>query len=363
MNNPYRVVVWGTGNIGKATVKLAAGREDVEIVGAWVHSESKEGRDLGTIVGISPLGVTATLDREAVLALAPDCILYTPMWAGDFSQSDADIVSFLERGINVVTPLPYQNLNVRGQDVVERFQRAGEAGSATLYGAGINPGFFPERLAVMLTGLCGDVDDILIEEFYLMGGEPPEAFQPFGLGVAPPAEDAGKSPVASVMELLEQQFIYYIGDVLGTPVIDVEYSADWFVAPKDLPIASTVVAEGTVAYVNHRWSGRTKNGPTIRFQNHWFLSSEMVPDSFGEVPCEDYYRITVEGRPSVRVGLELKASARENARFFAGDDSEPVYYATAGTMLQAIPGVIAHPPGVQSIAAPSNAHWRADLRD
>ncbi len=40
----------------------------------------KVGRDVGELVGIEPLGVAATNDVDALLALKPDCVVYNPMW-------------------------------------------------------------------------------------------------------------------------------------------------------------------------------------------------------------------------------------------------------------------------------------------
>ena len=36
--------------------------------------------DVGELVGIEPLGVKATNDVDALLALKPDCVIYNPMW-------------------------------------------------------------------------------------------------------------------------------------------------------------------------------------------------------------------------------------------------------------------------------------------
>ena len=40
----------------------------------------KVGRDVGELCGIDPLGVTATDDVDALLALQPDCVVYNPKW-------------------------------------------------------------------------------------------------------------------------------------------------------------------------------------------------------------------------------------------------------------------------------------------
>ena len=71
-----RVVVWSTGGIGSIAVRAVAENPSTELVGVWVHSADKVGRDVGEIVGIGPIGVTATNDADELIALHPDCVVY-----------------------------------------------------------------------------------------------------------------------------------------------------------------------------------------------------------------------------------------------------------------------------------------------
>ena len=64
----YKVVVWATGRVGKLAIRTIADRPNLDLVGVWVHSESKEGQDAGALAGIDPLGVISTRDQEAILA-------------------------------------------------------------------------------------------------------------------------------------------------------------------------------------------------------------------------------------------------------------------------------------------------------
>ena len=68
---PHRVVQWTTGNVGKSSVKAIAANPTLELVGCYAWSPDKVGRDVGELCGIEPLGVTATDDVDALLALKP----------------------------------------------------------------------------------------------------------------------------------------------------------------------------------------------------------------------------------------------------------------------------------------------------
>src|SRR3954468_2957018 len=73
---PLRIVVWSTGGIGSIAIKAIRGRPDLELVGVWIHSADKVGRDVGELSGGSPLGLAATSDAEELIALPPDCVVY-----------------------------------------------------------------------------------------------------------------------------------------------------------------------------------------------------------------------------------------------------------------------------------------------
>ena len=96
----YRVVQWATGGVGRAAIEGVLAHPDLELAGCWVHSASKDGVDVGTLLGGEPIGVAATSDVDAALAIDADCAVYAPLMA------DPGVVTrILESGTNVVTPL------------------------------------------------------------------------------------------------------------------------------------------------------------------------------------------------------------------------------------------------------------------
>src|SRR5476651_2420041 len=93
-----RVVQFATGNVGSEMVRRIVEHPDLELVGLYCYSPEKVGRDAGEIVGIAPLGVTATHDIAEVLRARPDVVNFNGVWP------DVDLFcTLLEAGINVVT--------------------------------------------------------------------------------------------------------------------------------------------------------------------------------------------------------------------------------------------------------------------
>ena len=54
----YRVIQWGTGNVGTHALRAIIERDDLELVGLRVYSPDKVGKDAGELVG-------AVSDRRA----------------------------------------------------------------------------------------------------------------------------------------------------------------------------------------------------------------------------------------------------------------------------------------------------------
>ena len=99
----YRVVHWGTGNAGALALRGIISHPDLELVGLLAHSVDKIGRDAGELSGGEPVGVTATNDLDAVLALGADCLCYMGDGLAFPEASVEAMCRFLAAGTNVVT--------------------------------------------------------------------------------------------------------------------------------------------------------------------------------------------------------------------------------------------------------------------
>ena len=112
------LVVWSTGGVGSIAIDAIRRRPDLELVGVWVHSPDKVGKDAGELAGGEPMGVAATNDADALIALAPDCVVYAasgperdggrrarlPAAAGGRHQRRVDVVD--EPGVPAVVLRP-----------------------------------------------------------------------------------------------------------------------------------------------------------------------------------------------------------------------------------------------------------------
>ena len=94
-SKPLRVAVWSTGGIGSIAIGAIHRRADLEFVGVWVHSPDKVGRDAGELANGQAIGVTATNDVDALIALKPDCVVYAASGPDRDAASVPDYVRLL----------------------------------------------------------------------------------------------------------------------------------------------------------------------------------------------------------------------------------------------------------------------------
>lgn len=73
---------------------------DLQLVGCWVHSPAKNGRDAGELAGIGPIGVAATSSVEEILDADADAVIYAPL-----PPDSQQVAAILRSGKNVITPV------------------------------------------------------------------------------------------------------------------------------------------------------------------------------------------------------------------------------------------------------------------
>jgi 4-hydroxy-tetrahydrodipicolinate reductase len=185
----YRVVQWATGNVGARALRRAIEHPDLDLVGVWVHSADKVGRDAGELAGIAPIGIAATNRMQDVLALKPDCVLYMP----HVCNYD-EICQLLESGANIVTTrMELQNPAALDTAICARIEEACRRGNSSIHATGCSPGFISEALPIVLASIQRRLDNLSIDEFADCSSRnsPEMLFDMMGFGKVPgPANQA-----------------------------------------------------------------------------------------------------------------------------------------------------------------------------
>jgi hypothetical protein len=358
MREPYRIAVWGTGDVGTICIREAVRLPEFEVVGAYVYSEDKDGVDIGTIAGIDPIGATATRDLDEFLALDCDIVLYTAL---DVPNSTAleDFVKLLEAGKNVLTSQPYNYLPARDPGFGEALRAAGERGGATFHAGGVNPDFISQRLALALTGLSNDVRQIKIEEYFdCIDQANASTLLLVGLGGDPAQAMSDDSPALFYQRQYWFQMIEHMAEVMGVELSRIDAASYSEPAPHDLVSPVMTIEKGQTGHVAYESTGYVGDTPFIIMRVGWYLTPVMKPEGVG---AETEWILTIEGRPSSRTVLDLKPSFMTDATSIEGEPAAPGYLSFGICLIQAIPAVVAAEPGIKPTDVPP-VHWRRDQR-
>lgn len=332
-----RVVQWATGGVGRAAIEGIVAHPELELVGAWVHSADKVGRDAGELAGIEPLGVAATDDVAALLALEPDCVLYSPVVA-----DESVLARILRSGANVVTPLGWFYPGARDMSGLEA---AAVEGGVTLHGTGIHPGGITERFPLVVSALSGRITHVRAEEFSDIRtyGAPDVVRHIMLFGATP--DEAAASPMVHVLGIGFTQSIDMVADTLGFRV-DPEPRTTHEVAVATAPVDSPIgpIEPGRVAAQRFTWEATVDGEPVITVRTNWSMGQEHLdpPWTFG--PEGERFEVAVTGDPSSLLtfhGWHPGSIAEGLAR-------NRGIVATATHCVSAIPAVCAADPGIKT---------------
>ncbi len=333
----YRVIQWATGGVGRASIEGIRSHPELVLVGAWVHSAEKAGRDVGEICGLGPIGVEASDDVEALLALEADCVMYAPIMA-----DKAVVIRILESGKNVVTPL---NWFYPGKRDVADLEAACRRGNATLHGTGIHPGGVTERIPLVVSALSREVTRVRAEEFSDIRtyGAPFVVGEVMLFGKTP--EEAAKSPMLNVLGGGFTQSIDMVADALGFD-LDEEKRTHHEVAVATRPIESPIgpIEPGRVAAQKFTWEGTVRGEVVITVRTNWFMGEEHLEPAWNFGPEGERFEVEVTGDPSTK--LSIHGWHPESIQ--AGLERNPGIVATAVHGVSAIPYVCRAEPGIQT---------------
>ena len=328
-----RIVQWTTGNVGRQSVVAIAGNPGLELVGCYAWSPDKAGRDVGELCGLEPLGVSASSDVDALLALRPDCVVYNPMW-----PSIDELVRILEAGVNVVSTAAFINGRRLGPDR-KRLVDACERGRSSLFGSGVSPGF-AELLAIVAAGASDRIDKVTVrEEAHTAGYDSPDTERPAGFGR--PIDDPKLPAMTAEGTAVFGEAVAMVADALGVELDDVVCETEYAKTTTDLDLGSWQIPAGCVAGVAASWQGRVGDRTLVELSVRWKKAPTLEPDW----QIEDGWLIEVQGRPTIRNKVQFLPPPDFEAKTLE-EFMVIGHIMTAMPAINAIPAVVAAPPGI-----------------
>jgi len=342
----YRIIQWGTGNVGKHALRAIVERPDYELVGLRVYNPDKVGKDAGELLGREPLGIRATDDVEEILAVEADCVCYSSLGStlADAEAPLDDICRLLASGKNVVSSAveymayfrPDLHLKGAGENAAGRLRAACEKGGSTFFHVGINPGFAMDFWPIAMSRVCRRIDKITLTEIVDMTRYTSIHMvrDAIGFGLQP-----GQSVPVDAHNEDVYESAYYIAmrmlaDAIGIDLDDVRYHREVATTDRVFDIAAGTIEAGTVAAMKFVFEGFVEDRPVIALQLVWRVSDDVAP----EWPIGDSrWLLHIDGDPIV--DSEFVMATEEDA-------GRAVSLSVATLCLNAVPTVVHAAPGV-----------------
>ena len=336
-----RVVVWGTGFVGKMVIPEILGHPRFELVGVGVHDPAKAGHDVGDICGIGDVGMAATDDLDALIGLRPDALVHYGPTAAHAADNIRDIGAFLRAGIDVcstaMTPWVWPSMEAIPAAWIDPITEACEQGSSSCFTTGIDPGFANDLFPMTLMGLCSEVRQVRALEILDYINYEGDYEEEMGIGRSP-----------EYVPLLEHRDILVMSWGATVPMmahaagvtLD-EITTTWEKWVTDTPIATAkgTIDKGEVAAIRFTINGICRGEPRICLEHINRIGEDAAPE-WPRGTQDDVYRVEIQGTPSI---------VQETAfRFTDGsgrDAAAAGCLATGLRALNAVPAVNELPPG------------------
>ena len=326
-----RVVEWSTGTVGRHAIAGIDARPDLELVGVWVSDPAKVGKDAGELAGLDrELGVAATGDRDALIALKPDCIVHTAMTDDRVMESIEDLIFFVENGINVVSSGPVVLQFPHGilpDSLLERIAAAGAAGVAN------------DALPLAMTSLSQRIDEIRCQEIadYSTYYQPVVMRDLFGFG-----QPLDATPLLFAPGILSmgwgsvvRQIAAGLDLVLDEPLVE---RVERVEADRDYSTVSVEIPKGTMAAVRFEVAGQVDGVDRIVLEHYTRTHPDQCPDWPTPNEGDGCYRIAISGEPEMTVEFGHHG---EN-----GDHNVSGMIVTAMRLVNSVAAVVDAKPGL-----------------
>ncbi len=300
MSTPKRVVVWGTGFVGKMVIPEILKHPGFDLVGVGVSNPEKVGLDAGEICGAGPTGVIATDDIDALIGLRPDALVHYGPTAAQAEVNIAQMGAFLRAGIDVcstaMTPWVWPHMAQNPPSWIDPITEACQEGGSSCFTTGIDPGFANDLFPMTLMGLCSEVRQVRALE--ILDYINYEGDYEVEMGIGMPPEYV---PLLEHTEILAMSWggtVPMMAHALGVELEAVTSTWEKWVTPTAITTAKGTIEPGNVAAIRFTINGIVGGAPRICLEHVNRVGQDAAPD-WPRGNDNDVYRVVIDGTPSI----------------------------------------------------------------
>lgn len=347
-DRPLRVAVWSTGGIGSIAIRTLHQRPGHDLVGVWVHSADKVGKDAGVLAGGDPIGVAATNDVDSLLALRPDCIVYAASAPDRESTAVPDYVRFLKAGVNVVSTSTSRAVYPPTFEPWRaQLEEAAEAGGASFYVSGLEPGFAADQLPLALATQSSAIRSVYAAEIAIYDDYPVKFVMMDAMGFGLPLDSKPLIATPGSIAGSWGSSLHLMADAFGLKLDEVRESYERVATDRTLEVACGTIEAGTCGAMRIRAIGIVEGREALIVEHVNRMARDIAPhwpNADGHVA----YHVRIEGVPDIdnMMTLSVRDPAKAGISGMPGGAGGMV--ATAMRVVNAIPYVVEARPGLLS---------------
>lgn len=341
---PVPVLVWGTGNMGRAAIRAVDAHPGLELAAVLVANPDKVGRDAGVLAQLDrDLGVVATADAEQALAALGGAGAVAYMASGDVrpDEAAADVERALASGAVVVTPAIYALYDQRCAPASLRdpLLAAARQGSSALFVSGVDPGWGNDLLPVLVSSLAGSIDTIRCQEIFDYSTyDAPESVRML-VGMGEPMDYEPPMVMAGVPTMVWGGQVRLIARALGVELEEIRETLERRPLDRDVTNAMGLFPAGSQGALRFEVQGIVEGRAAIVVEHVTRITSACAMDwPLPPDGGDGAHKVVIEGRPHIEVSLEATDEGGNRA---AGGNAT-----AANRLVNAIPWLLDAEPGL-----------------
>ena len=336
----YRVVVWGTGNVGRPALRAVTAHRDLELAGVVVSNPEKVGLDAGELAAIEPLGVRATDDPSIAFADDVDAVVYAATGDTRPEEALADLIACLRAGVDVVSTAFYPLLHPASapREVLDPVEAACAEGDASVFVSGIDPGWALDILPALVSGVSAGIEEIRIQELfnYALYDQPAVVREVIGFGG--PMEELPLMLLDFSLDMVWAPMVRVLADLLEVQLDAVTTFVERRPLERTIEVPGMGTFEaGTQGAFRFEVSGVVDGRPLLVVEHITRIDDACAPD-WPQSSIGGEHRVVVTGHPNLTVSVHGTEPGEPGA---AGGGNA----SAANRIVNAIPAVCAAPPG------------------
>jgi hypothetical protein len=340
-----RVIVWGSGNVGRPAIRAVLSHHQLQLAGVVVANPDKAGRDAGEIAGVAPCGVLATTDWRGLLDGGADAVVYTATADTRPEEAMTDLLACLQAGIDVVSTAFYAFLDPAScppEVLVDVERICGETG-ASLFVSGIDPGWVMDLLPVVASGAVANINEIRTREIfnYALYDQPHVVRDVIGFGGS--MDELPLMLHDFAIEMVWAPMVRLVGRALGREVESIEVTVEREPLTRNVDVPGMGRFEaGTQGAFRFEVRGYHAGKALFVLEHVTRIDDACAPDWPTPPSGSGCHQVLISGSPA----LEITVHGEDPVEPGLGGGGNS---SAAAWVVNAIPGVCAARPGVVTV--------------